>query len=158
MYHNKLVHLIVPPLLTKGNNLELPIRGNDITLLSRLDLLIQRVHRTFDAGLGRSMLIGSCTLLPSMAFEVAYLTQKASCFNAVSACLEGVIDEFEFHVEVVPLTLKAAALVIKLTIVFDLCKRVPALLVHHCFVECVEGWGWAYEEIVEPGGYWVSGI
>ena len=60
--------------------------------------------------------------------------------------------------EVVPLTLKVVALVIDLTIAFDLCKRVPALLVHHCFAECVEGRGWAHEEIVEPGGYWVSGI
>ena len=60
--------------------------------------------------------------------------------------------------EVVPLTLKVVALIIDPMIVFDLCKKVPALLVHHCFAEGVEGRSWACEEIVEPGGYWVSGI
>jgi hypothetical protein len=61
-------------------------------------------------------------------------------------------------VEVVPLTFEAAVLVINLMIAFDLCKRVPALLIHHCFTEGVEGRGQAHEEIVELGGYWVSSI
>ena len=60
--------------------------------------------------------------------------------------------------EMVPLTLEVAALVIDPMIVFNLCKRVPALLVYHCFAEGVKGGGQAYEEIEEPGGYWVSGI
>jgi hypothetical protein len=88
-----------------------------------------------------------------MAFEVAYLQWKVSCLDAVLACLEGVIDELEFSVEVIPLALEMVALVVKSTIVFDLHKRVPTLLVCHCFVECVEGGGQAHEEIVEPGGY-----
>jgi hypothetical protein len=88
-----------------------------------------------------------------VALKVVYLIQKVSCFDAVAAHMEGVIDKLELGVVVVPLALKAAALVINLTIVFDLYKRVPALLVHHCFAECVEGRGWACEEIVEPGGY-----
>ena len=76
----------------------------------------------------------------------------------VLAHLEGVIDKLEFGVEVIPLTLEVAVLVVESTIVFNLCKRVPTLLVCHCFAECVEGRGWAREEIVEPGGYWVSSI
>ena len=60
--------------------------------------------------------------------------------------------------EVVPLTFEAAVLVIDPMIAFDLCKRVPALLIYHCFTEGVEGRGQAHEEIVEPGGYWVSSI
>jgi hypothetical protein len=93
-----------------------------------------------------------------MVFEVAYLMWKVSCLNAVSAHLKGVVDEFELGVEVVPLILEAAVLVIESMIAFDLCNRVPGLLVHHCFVECMEGGGWAHKEIVEPGGYWVSSI
>ena len=60
--------------------------------------------------------------------------------------------------EVIPLTLEVAALVVELMIVFDLHNRVPALLVHHCFAECVVGGGQAHEEILEPGGYWLSSI
>ena len=59
---------------------------------------------------------------------------------------------------VIPLRLKEVALVIDLTIVLDIYKRVSALLVCHSFAECVEGRGWAHEEIVEPGGHWVSSI
>ena len=58
----------------------------------------------------------------------------------------------------VPLALKAAVLVVDPMIAFNLCKRVPTLLVRHSFAEGVESRGWACEEIVEPGGYWVSGI
>jgi hypothetical protein len=104
------------------------------------------------------MSIGSCALVPGMAFKVVYLIWKVSCLDAVSTCLEGVVDELEFSMEVIPLTLEVVALVIKSTIVFDLHKRVPTLLVCHCFAECVEGRGRAHEEIVEPGGYWVSSI
>ena len=104
------------------------------------------------------MLIGPCTLLPGMTLEVVYLIRKVSCLDAVSACLEGVVNKFELSVKVVPLALKMVALVIEPTIAFDLCNRVPALLVCHCFAECMVGGGWAREEIVEPGGYWVSGI
>ena len=104
------------------------------------------------------MSIGSCALLPSMAFKVAYLIWKASCLDAVLACLEGVVNKLELSVKVIPLTLEVAALVVESMIVFNLRKRVSTLLVCHCFVECVEGRGQACEEIVEPGGYWVSGI
>ena len=76
----------------------------------------------------------------------------------MTACLKGVIDKLELSMEVISLTLEVVVLVVESMIAFNLCRRVPTLLVHHCFVECVEGWGWAYEEIVEPGGYWVSGI
>ena len=103
-------------------------------------------------------LIGSYALLPGVTFKVVYLIWKASCFNVVSAHLEGVVDKLEFHVEVVPLTFEAAMLVVESTIMFDLCKRVPTLLVCHCFAECVKGRGQACEEIVEPGGDWLSGI
>ena len=93
-----------------------------------------------------------------MTFKVVYLIRKVSCLDAVSAHLKGVIDELELGVEVVPLAFEAAVLVIELMIVFNFRKRVPALLVCHCFAECVEGRGRAHEEIVEPGGYWVSSI
>ena len=93
-----------------------------------------------------------------MAFEVTYFIWKASCLDTVLACLEGVIDELKFSVKVVPLTLKVVLLVIKSTIAFDLHNRVSTLLVCHCFVECMVGRSQAHEEIVEPGGYWVSGI
>ena len=104
------------------------------------------------------MLIGSCALVPGIAFEVAYLIQKASCLDAMLARLKGVIDELKLGVEVISLALEAAALVVEPMIVFDLCKRVSTLLVHHCFAECMKGGGRACEEIVEPGGYWVSSI
>ena len=84
-------------------------------------------------------MIGSCALVPGMAFKVVYLIWKASRLDVVVTCLEGVIDKLEFSVEVVPLALEAVALVVNLMIAFDLCKRVPALLVCHCFVEGVEG-------------------
>jgi hypothetical protein len=105
-----------------------------------------------DAGSERLMLIGSSILVPGVALEVAYLIWKVSCLDAVAACLKGVVDELELSVEMVPLTLEAVVLVIDLMIAFDLCKRVLALLVHHCFVKCVKGGGQACEEIVEPGG------
>ena len=76
----------------------------------------------------------------------------------MSAHLKGVVDKLKLGMEVIPFALKAVALVIELTIVFDLCKRVPTLLVCHCFTECMKGGGQAHEEIVEPGGYWVSSI
>ena len=87
-----------------------------------------------------------------------YLIWKVSCLDVVMACLKGVVDELKLGVEMISLALKAAALVVESMIAFDLYKRVPTLLVHHCFLECVEGRGQAHEEIVEPGGYWVSGI
>ena len=111
-----------------------------------------------NAGLGRSMSIGSCPLLPDATFKVAYLIWKVSCLNVVLACLKGVVDKLELSVKMVPLTLKVMALVVELMIAFDLCNRVPALLVHHCFVEGAVGRGQACEEIVEPGGYWLSHI
>ena len=49
-------------------------------------------------------------------------------------------------------------LIVNPMIALDLCKRVPALLVCHGFAEGMEGRGWAYEEIVEPGGHEISGI
>ena len=151
------IHFIISPLLTKHDNLKLPIGGNNITSLSRLDLLIQRATE-LDAGSGRLMSISSCALVPSMAFKVVYLISKVSCLDAVTGHLKGVIDELELGMEVVPLTLEAAVLVIESTIAFNLRKRVPTLLVCHCFMKCVGGRGQAREEIVEPGGYWVSSI
>ena len=87
------------------------------------------------------MLIGSSILVPGVALEVAYLIWKVSCLDAVAACLKGVVDELELSVEMVSLTLEAVVLVIDLMIAFDLCKRVLALLVHHCSVKCVKGGG-----------------
>ena len=104
------------------------------------------------------MSIGSSALVPGMAFEVAYLIWKASCLEMVMACLECIVDKFELSMDVVPFGLKVVVLVVDLTIVLDLCKRVSALSVHHDFAEGVEGRGWAHVEIIEPGGHWVSGI
>jgi hypothetical protein len=93
-----------------------------------------------------------------MAFEVAYLIWKVFYLKTLTACLEWVVDELELSVNVIPLWLEKAVLVIDLMIVLDLCKRVAALLVCHGFVEGMEGRGWAHEEIVEPGGHEISGI
>ena len=76
----------------------------------------------------------------------------------VATCLEHVVSEFEFGVDVVPLRLKAVVLVVDPMIVFDLCKRVLALLVRHCFLEGMKGRGQARKEIIEPGGHGISGI
>ena len=104
------------------------------------------------------MSIGSCTLVPGMAFEVTYLIWKVSCLETMVTCLECIIGELKLSMDMVPLRLEVAALVIDLTIALNLCKRVPALLVHHTFVEGMEGRGRAHEEIVELGGHGISGI
>ena len=94
--------------------------------------------------------IGSCAVVSDAALKVAYLSWKASCFEAVAACLECIIGELKFSMDVIPFRLEVAVLVVNPTIVFDLCKRVPALLVCHSFVEGMKCGTRTYEQVVEP--------
>ena len=95
--------------------------------------------------------MGLC-IIPGMAFEVVYLIWKACCFKVMAACPEHIIGELELGMDVIPLRLKVAALVVDPMIAFNLYKRVPALLVCHCFVKGVKGGTRTCKEIVEPGG------
>ena len=76
----------------------------------------------------------------------------------MAACLEHVIGELKFSIDVVPFRLKLAMLVANAAVVLNLCKWVPAVLIHDSLAKHVKGGTRTCEEIVEPGGHRIGSI
>ena len=95
------------------------------------------------------MTLGLLSLGPGMALEVSYLIRKAACFKLMAGCLEPINNKLKLHIDLMPLYLELAALVI-----------VAAVLLHFSdgLAEGVKGGTRTNNEVVEPGQHRISSV
>ena len=76
----------------------------------------------------------------------------------MTTSLESIDGKFEFSIDLVPLYLKLAVLVIMMVVALNFYNGIPVIEICNGLMECIKGRTRTNNEVVEPGQYRVSSI
>src|SRR5579863_2413744 len=85
--------------------------------------------------------------------EVSDLVRDTGGLNMMAAALEALFSQEELGTYLVKLCVELALGVVKVSVSLDFGDVPPVVELSNGRVEGVEGWCWAVEEEVEPGGH-----